>query len=60
MIVRGRNPSAKGEEGDILAMLMEDSDGDAIQLAVHRVDGIGILPDKYYDIDGREVPDDEC
>ena len=60
VIVRGRNPSAKGEEGDILAMLMEDSDGDAIQLAVHRVDGIGILPDKYYDIDGREVPDDEC
>lgn len=54
-IVRGRTPCAKGEAGAILAMLSTDVKGEALQLAVHVVDGVTLLPDVYYDIDGRRA-----
>ncbi len=58
-IVRGRFPSARGELGDILAMAQENADGDIVEIAVHEVDGEKLRPGVYYDITGREVPENE-
>ena len=57
-IVKGRNPMARGELGDILAMAQENADGDVVEIAVHTVDGKKLRPGVYYDITGREVPMD--
>lgn len=56
VIVRGKNPTAKGKVGDILAFAKEELDRrDICELGIYEVDGKEILPDIWYDIDGRRV-----
>ena len=54
-IVRGPDPAAKGELGDILALARESELGDRIEeVALSRVDGENILPNVWYGIDWKE------
>lgn len=56
VIVRGKNPQAKGKVGDILAFAKEEQErNDISELGLYEVDGKEILPDVWYDIDGREA-----
>ena len=52
VVVRGQNPYAKGEFGDILAMAREEN-GEIIQIAVYRA-GIDVPAGVYVDIDANE------
>lgn len=52
VVVRGKNPLARGKKGDILALAKEAPDANTvIQIALTQVDGRTILPDTWYDID---------
>ena len=51
-VVRGTNPRAKGQEGDLLAMARTEG-GEVVQMAVYRV-GEDVPADVYVDIDGNE------
>ena len=53
-IVYGKSPVAKGEEGDVLALLQTDAKGDGIALSVLCVGRNGIEPGVYYDVFGTE------
>lgn len=55
VVVRGIDPVARGELGDILAFAKEDLTGNTIsQVALTRVDGIKILPGVWYGVDLSE------
>lgn len=55
-VVRGKHPAAKGKLGDILAFAKEEPDRrDIYELGLYEVDGKEILPDVWYDINGRRV-----
>lgn len=59
-VVRGVNPIARGELGDILAFAKEDPDTGTIrQVALTKVDGKEILPGRWYDVDLKEVADEK-
>ena len=52
VVVRGKEPTACGKLGDVLAFAKErHEDGTICQIAVAEVDGEKILPDVWYDID---------
>lgn len=53
-IVRGRDPVACGNRGDILAFAKENDNGEIVQIAVTQVDGKNILPGHWYDVDLKE------
>ncbi len=54
-IVRGADPLASGQLGDILALAKEDpAAGSILQIALTQVDGEKILPGRWYDIDLTE------
>ncbi len=56
VIVRGKHPAAKGKIGDILAFVKEEPDRrDVSELGIYEVDGKEILPDVWYDINGRRA-----
>lgn len=56
VIVRGKNPAAKGKTGDILAFAKEEPGrNDISELGMYEVDGKEILPDVWYDINGKEA-----
>lgn len=57
-IVRGYKCIARGKMGDILAFAEESTEGAIVEIAVFKVDGVGMEPDVYYDIHGREVKHD--
>ena len=51
-VVRGRDPIAKGKNGDVLAFAKEDPDTGVIQqVTVTKVDGKAVLPNVWYDAD---------
>lgn len=55
-IVRGKNPKASGNMGDILALAREDSSSQEIQEAgVFVIDGMQYFPNVWYDVAGRKV-----
>ena len=54
-VARGIDPVARGKIGDILALAKEDAyTGVVEQIALTCVDGIKIMPDKWYDVDLEE------
>ena len=56
VIVRGKRPMAKGKKGDLLAFVKEEAGRrDIDELGIYEVDGNEIKPDRWYDINGREV-----
>ena len=55
VVVRGIDPKASGQMGDVLALAKEDPrTGKIIQVGLTQVDGIKVLPGKWYDIDFSE------
>ena len=55
VIVRGIDPLASGKKGDVLGFAKESPDGGKIvQIAMIRVDGEKIVPDRWYDTDLTE------
>lgn len=53
VIVRGKEPFAKGELGAVLAFAKEEPGRrDIFELGMYEVDGEEILPDTWYDING--------
>lgn len=60
VIVRGKNPIAKGREGTNLFFLKEKDDSvEIIELGAYEVDGKEIREGIFYDIRGNEVKDDK-
>ena len=63
-VVRGKDPVAKGNYGDILALAKESSDGTKIiQIGITAVDGESVKPDVWYDVDlqrRRLVAKNQC
>lgn len=57
VIVRGKNPKAKGEQGDFLALLKEDEETtDIVEAAIYTVGKGNTLKERtYYDVTGKEV-----
>ena len=54
-VVRGSDPVAKGNNGDILAFAKESTDGSRIiQVALTMVDGKKILPSTWYGVELTE------
>lgn len=54
-VVRGIDPRARGQMNDVLALAKEDPQtGKIIQVGLTQVDGIKVLPGKWYDIDFSE------
>lgn len=54
-VVRGIDPVAKGEAGDILALAREDAEtGEVKQVALASVDGVNIVPGIWYDVNLKE------
>lgn len=54
VIVRGKNPKAKGETGSTLFLLKEDKDSNEIvEIGVYQIDGTNYKPGIYYKADGR-------
>lgn len=54
VIVRGKDPVAKGNAGDIIAFCKEDIDSKRIvDMDMWEVDGESILPDVWYDMNGE-------
>lgn len=53
-VVRGRDPVACGNLGDILAFAKEDAHGNVIQIALTTVDGDKIKPDVWYGVELTE------
>lgn len=55
VIVRGKNPKAKGMIGDRLYMVKEDKEGMILEIGMYQVDGKSILPGIYYSERGEAV-----
>lgn len=56
VLVRGINPVAKGELGDVLGFVKDkDKNKEVDELGMWVIDGVNILPDTYYDIHGKKV-----
>ena len=60
VIVRGKNPIAKGKKGTNMFFLKEKDDSvEIIELGAYEVDGKEIKEGIFYDIRGNEVKDDK-
>lgn len=55
VIVRGRNPKARGSKGDNLYIVKENQLGNIVAIGAFTVGKGKILPEKYYDVEGRCV-----
>lgn len=56
VIVRGKEPMAKGKQGDILGFAREHPESGKIQeIGLYIVDGADILADTWYDVEGNET-----
>ena len=54
IIVRGKNPKAKGSLGTTIFLLKEKKEERTIEdVGVYEIDGAEFLPDVYYRVDGR-------
>ena len=52
-IARGKDPRAQGKLGDLIALLQEKEDSREIEQAgVFEIDGINLLPDVWYNVQG--------
>lgn len=59
VIVRGKNPRAKGKKGATLFLLKEYARSAEIkEIGVYEVDGLQIKENRYYNITGNEVKKD--
>ncbi len=55
VVVRGKNPIARGSKGDIICFAKEAEDSKKIsQIAIYTIDGKKVLPNKWYNIDLEE------
>lgn len=55
VVVRGKNPIARGSKGDIICFAKEAEDSKKIsQIAIYVIDGKKVLPNKWYNIDLEE------
>ena len=54
VIVRGMDPIAKGEIGDILAFAREDCRGNIVEVAMAVIDGETLLQNRWYGVDLTE------
>ena len=53
VIVRGKNPKAKGQVDSTIFLLKEEKKGKNIeQIGIFEIDGKEYLPDRYYKVDG--------
>lgn len=52
VVVRGRNPKARGKEGDRLYIVREDGAGDIVEIGCFQVDGEEFLPGVWYNAKG--------
>lgn len=59
IVVRGKEPKAKGKKGDNLYIIREDRIGNIVEIGTYKVDGRKILPDVYYNVKGRRVNAEE-
>lgn len=57
IVVRGKNPKATGEIGDNLYIIRENKEGDIVEIGAFQVDGVNILPGRYYNAKGGAVVD---
>ncbi len=56
VIVRGKNPIAKGKLGTILGLIKESATGkDIVEAGIYGVEGNKIFPDKWYSVEGKIV-----
>ena len=53
VIVRGKNPTAKGKMGSTIFLLKENKSGEIAECAEYLIDGEEYLPDTFYDVRGR-------
>lgn len=54
VIVRGKKPLARGEQGDILGFARECPESEEIlEIGLYIVDSINILPNAWYDVEGN-------
>ncbi len=53
VIVRGKNPTAKGKMGSTIFLLKENKSGEITECAEYLIDGEEYLPDTFYDVRGR-------
>lgn len=57
VVVRGKNPKAKGEAGTTIFLLKEKSGSSEIkEVGVYQIDNKEYLENQYYRTDGRRVP----
>lgn len=54
VIVRGKDPIAKGEKGSILAFAREDESGQIVEIAMTTVDGKAVKPGRWYGMELTE------
>lgn len=53
-VVRGKRPAAKGKPGDILGLVRESADSrKVLEIGLHMVDGIHVMPDTWYGVEGQ-------
>lgn len=53
VIVRGKQPIAKGSKGNFLAFAREEKGNSEIgDIAVYKIDGVNFLPDTWYTVEG--------
>lgn len=57
IIVRGKNPKAKGKHGSNLYIVKEDKNGEIIEIGAFRVDGKTYVANTYYNVKGVAVRD---
>ena len=55
VVCRGKNPRARGRDGDILCILREEKDSPEIERAWIARIGEGFRPGVWYDVEGRAV-----
>ncbi len=56
VIVRGKNPAAKGNLGDVIGIARE-KEGEVVEIAVFQIDGKNFMPDTLYNMIGEKVPE---
>ena len=56
VIVRGKAPKARGQMGDVLGFIKEETGSRRVkEMGIYVVDGKEVLPDTWYNIYGRQV-----
>jgi hypothetical protein len=55
VVVRGKNPKARGKKGCVIFLLKEDMNGNICDAGAYEIDGIHHKPDVYYRVDGRKA-----